>query len=310
MKMKGTRTTKWLFAALIALSSCKKDKDSSPDPKDPNTAEEAMIDRFSATAGHLQVRTATNGLPGPNQAVNFDAGPFITTGLSPDGQSVQYYNFDVQPTMPAPIYEFHKYGQRVDGQLNIIDVIPGDANYNDFWQVYRVNVPADYTANTITSYQQLVASGYSIEKTNTLVNCPIVPKGSTATKRLNNGDASLTRGWYKDKVVYYFNFFEKPLMVTGNDMVPAIPIYVSFNINPDQPGGGPESGFKTESATSDQTHNVVTALPSQAGYSPLWLVKVYDNAEFENVVDLMTADEAPLLVPNAGLVNCPVVGVQ
>jgi hypothetical protein len=310
MKMNGSKTMKWLFAALIALSSCKKDKYSAPVPKDPNAAEDVTVDRFSATAGHLQVRTAANGLPGPGQPVNFDQGPFITTGLSPNGESVQYYNFDLQPTMPAPIWEFYKNGQRVNEQLNIVNTIPGEANYNDFWQVYKVTVPDNYVANTITSYEELVASAYEIEKTNNLVNCPIVPKGSTATKRLNNGDAALTKGWYKGKLVYYFNFFEKPLSVTANGMVPAIPIYVTFNINPDQPGGGPQSGFKTESATSEQTHNVLTALPADAGYSPLWAVKVYDNILFTNVNNLTTAIAAPLLEPNAGLVNCPVVTIQ
>ena len=304
------KTTKWILAALIMLSACKKDKTNSATPKNPDIAEEASIDRFSATAGHLQVRTGTNGLPGPNQAVNFDEGPFITTGLTPAGQSVQYYNFDVQSTNPAPIWAFFKNGQPVQGQLNVVNVIPGEQGYNDFWQVYKVNVPNDYVANTITSYQELAASGYSIERTNDLVNCPIVPKGSIAKKRLNSNDTTLTRGWYKGKVVYYFNFFEKALTVNGSGMVPAIPIFVTFNINPNQQGGGPASGFKTESAGSVQTHNVITAVPSDAGYSPLWVVKVYDNTAFGNVNNLTTANAAPLLDPNAGSVNCPVVKIQ
>jgi len=96
-------------------------------------------------------------------------------------------------------------------------------------------------------------------------------------------------------------------MTTSSGMVPAIPIYVTFNLNPDQSGGGPESGFKTESSTSPQTHNVIAALPSQSGYSPLWNVIVYENASFGNVTNLMTAAAAPLLNPQAGTVNCPVV---
>ena len=48
---------------------------------DPMKAEHAAIDRFSAAAGHLQVRDGMNGLPGPNQPVDFDKGPFVTTGL-------------------------------------------------------------------------------------------------------------------------------------------------------------------------------------------------------------------------------------
>jgi hypothetical protein len=69
--------------------------------------------------------------------------PFITKGFTPSGQTVEYYNFDVQPTAPAPIWVLFKQGESnpVSGQLNIINVIPGDAGYNDFWQVYKVIVP-------------------------------------------------------------------------------------------------------------------------------------------------------------------------
>src|ERR1700751_4437557 len=89
-----------LFLGLsLFYASCK--KSSSPSataPKDPNTAQQASIDRFSSAAGHLQVRTASNGLPAANAAVNFDQGPFITQGFTPSGKIVDYYNFDIQPT--------------------------------------------------------------------------------------------------------------------------------------------------------------------------------------------------------------------
>lgn len=302
-----------IIGLIVSLASCKKNSNSSAaTPKDPNTAPQASIDRFSTTAGHLQVRTSTNGLPAANAPVNFDQGPFITQGFTPTGKVMEYYNFDLQPVVPAPIYVLVKNGQTtsVAGQNNVIDVIPGDPGYNDFWQVYMVTVPGNYVANTITSYQEIVAKGYTITKTTALVNCPVVPKGSTASKRYPAGsDASLTLGWYKDQVVYYFNFAEKTLSVNANGQVPVIPIYVSFNINPNQPNGGPASGFKTEPGSA-QTHNVITAIPSDAGYSPLWSVAVYDNNSFNTVKDLPTAGAAPLLVPNAGNVNCPVVNIQ
>ncbi|WP_188935068.1 hypothetical protein [Puia dinghuensis] len=302
-----------VVALVASLASCKKNNNSSaPSAKDPNTAPQAWIDRFSSAAGHLQVRTATNGLPAANAPVNFDQGPFITRGFSPAGKVVDYYNFDVQPTAPAPIYVLIKSGQTtpVTGQLNIIDVIPGEAGYNDFWQIYNVTVPADYVANTITSYQEIVAKGYSVTPTSAIVNCPVVPKGSTATMRYPAGSgAGLITGWYKDTAVYYFTFGEKALSVNASGQVPTAPIYVSFNINPGQPNGGPASGFKTEPG-STQTHNVIASLPSDAGYSPLWAVTVYDNNSFGSVKDLPSATAAPVLVPFAGNVNCPVVNIQ
>lgn len=305
-----------LLSSVTFLASCNKDKDPAPASaatgKDPNRAEVAGVDRFSATAGMLQVRSATNGLPGPNQPVNFDQAPFITRGLTPDGKSVDYYNFDVQPTTPAPIWAlFKKDGTPVKGQLNIIHVIPGDAGYSDFWQVHKVTVPDDYVANTVTNYTDLAAKGYTIEKTNLIVNCPVVPKGSTATRRFTNEDAGLTMGWYKDKVVFYFNFSEKSLTATGNGNVPVSPIYVTFNINPNLMGGGPESGFKSEPGTSpEQTHNVVATVPADAAYSPLWSVNVYDNAGFASVNNLSTATSANILGRGVANVNCPIVYIK
>ena len=60
---------------------------------DPDTAQKASIDRFSMEAGHLFVRDNMNGLPGPNEPVDFDKAPFITKGLGPRGEHISYYNF-------------------------------------------------------------------------------------------------------------------------------------------------------------------------------------------------------------------------
>jgi hypothetical protein len=152
---------------------------------------------------------------------------------------------------------------------------------------------------------------YTISSTNTIVNCPIVPKGSIARKRYSSSEsAALTRGWYKNKVVYYFNFFEKQLMAVDGK-VPVADIYVCFKINPDQMDGGPASGFKTEDGmATGQTHNIPTVLPSDALYSPLWNVVVYNNTSFSMVSNLATVSQAPILAPSAAIVNCPIVWVM
>lgn len=294
-----------LAITLATLPACGDDTETGVDP---DTAPRASIDRFSEAAGTLMVRDDTNGLPGPDEPIDFDQGPFVTTGLGPDGDVARYYNFDVQPTVPAPIYVFFRDGEDapVAGQLNVVDVIPGDVGYNDFWQVVRVTVGDDYVANQITSAAEVTEQGLATEATPTLVNCPVVPVGSTAALRLDDGDTGLTRGWYRGQVVSYFNFFEAPLETLDGGLVPTSPIYVTFNSNPDQPGGGPPSGFVTE-AGSDQTHNVVAAVPGEPGYSPLWAVQIYDNADFDAVSDLATAQEATLLAEGAALVNCPLV---
>ncbi|MDX1641644.1 MAG: hypothetical protein R3220_08090, partial [Balneolaceae bacterium] len=72
---------------------------------------------------------------------------------------------------------------------------------------------------------------------------------------------------------------------------------------------GPASGFVTEEGTA-QTHNVLATTPEDAAYSPLWFVNVYDNADFNMVEDLASAENANVLAEGAAIVNCPVVNVE
>jgi len=304
-----------IFVTLGLGTACSSDSgsmSSTHQALDPDTAPKVTVDRFSERAAKLMVRTADNGLPAAGTAVDFDSGaPFVTQGRGPGGEIVKYYNFDVQPTAPAPIFALFREGESapVTGQLNIVDVLPGDPGYNDFWAVMKVTVPADYVANTITSVAEIRDAGYGVAATNMLVNCPIVPDGSTAKLRFKTTESpDLTRGWYRDQVVYYFNFSEA-MLVPASGKVPTSPIYVTFNKNPGDPGGGPPSGFVVEPG-SDQTHNVPATLPGEPGYSPLWAVEIYDDADFSSVMNLSTATAAKILDPNGPTVNCPVVSVM
>ena len=280
-------------------------------PLNPDQAPIAAVDRFSEKAAHLQVRTADNHLPGPNDPVDFDNGPFITQGLSPTtGKPVRYYNFDVQSTTPAPIYVLYREGEdkSVAGQLDIIDTLPGEKGYNDFRQVWKVRVPKDYVANTIADAATLLNAGYNMEATSTLRNMPVVPNKSRARARLKGENAELQRVWYQGQVAKYFSFDEAALSAEGND-VPLSPIYVTFNVNPGNPDGGPTSGFRTV-PNAEQTHNVPSTLPGDPGYSPLWLVVVYDNADWPSVHDLPTAQKAKVLAPGVATVNCPIAFIE
>lgn len=277
---------------------------------DPDEAPRASIDRFSDEAATLPplMRSNNSDLPGPDEAIDFDQAPFLTQGLGPDGSEVEYYNFDVQPTAPAPIYAFfYENGDSVENQLNIVDVVPGDDGYNDFWLVNRVTVPDEYEANTITSVDGISEAGYDVEATETVKNCPIVPEGSTASKQYgdDHDEAPVVEGWYDGEVVSYFLFEEDTFETSGGSM-PVSPIYVSFNVNPGQDGGGAASGFMTEEGRA-QTHNVVATLPGDAGYSPLWSVNPYDNADFGEVSDLQSATDANILAEGVATVNCPIV---
>lgn len=312
------KTFKLILSLLITLfifAKCEKE-DSEPYIHNPDEAMKVNVDRFSENFGTLFVRSSENNFPGPNEPIDFDQIPFITQGIGPNGEIVKYYNFDVLPVQSAPIFVLFKESEDmpVKGQLNIIDVIPGDDHYNDFWHVHKVTVPDNYVANTIASLDDLIATGYLIERTNIIVNCPVVPKGSIADLRFTSEEPTgLIRGWYKNQIVFYFTFEEKKLTVEipaeGHPDVPLSDILVTFNINPDQEGGGPPSGFVTEPGT-EQTHNVPETLPTDEDYSPLWDVDVYDNADFDNVSDWMSAQNANILGEGVALVNCPIVSVE
>ena len=294
------------FSVMLFIASCKKKDDTTVTPittaKDINTAAKASIDRFTSTAGHLMIRNGTNGLPTANAAINFDVAPFITFGLDRTGTHVIYYNFDVQPTTPSPIYVLFKNGATtpLSGQNNIVSTIPGDAGYNDFWLMKKVTVPDNYVPNSLTSEAEILTSGYTITTTTTIVNCPIVPYGSTAAKSKTVGVAStLSLGWYKSKAVAYFNFDEAAITTSGSS-VPLSPIYVMFANN-----SSPDNGFKVEAGTS-QTHNVLGTLPADANYSPLWNVNVIDTSHFDMVTSLATATSFTNMAAGA-TVNCPIV---
>lgn len=279
-----------------------------PNPLSPSKAPIAAVDRFSKMAAHLQLRAPGNGIPGPNQPVDFDTGPFITQGFAPTtGKLVRYYNFDVQSTTPAPIYVLYREGEAtpVSGQLDIIDSLPGDKGYNDFRQVWKVTVPKSYVANTISDAAALQKAGYKSEKTDELRNMPVVPDKSVARMRLNNESPGLQSAWFDGKVAKFFAFYEAKL--SGQD-VPVSPIFVTFNINPDKPNGGPDSGFRTEQS-SPQTHNIPSTLPGDAGYSPLWSVVVYDTADWPKVHDLQSVSAAKILASGVANVNCPIVSI-
>lgn len=289
----------------VVMMSCNDDDTASATGKDINTAEKTSIDRFSSTAGHLMVRTPTNGLPAANAPINFDQAPFITVGLDKLGGTTTYYNFDIQSNEPEDIYVMFKSGASapMSGQNNIIPTIPGETGYSDFWLVNKVTVPDNYVPNSLTSEDEVLKSGFAVEKTNIVVNCPVVPFGSTALRSKTLGTASaLTLGWYKGKAVAYFNFDEANLITNSSGKVPTSPIYVMFNDNQ----AGPSSGFKTESSNISQTHNVIATSPGDAGYSPLWFVRVIDNQHFNTVSDLTSA-QAVSSVAASALVNCPVV---
>src|SRR5256885_6085186 len=118
--------------------------------------------------------------------------------------SVSYLDYGPQSNVAVPILAFFQAASPstpVAGQRNIIDTIPGQPGYNDFWRVYKVLAPNGYVANSIRSLADAVASGYAIEATNIVVNCPVVNPNAT----IAGSSATPVAGWYRDPAVYYLD---------------------------------------------------------------------------------------------------------
>src|SRR5205809_5341268 len=132
-------------------------------------------------AGYVLGRPAPTSMPG---AVNNLARPSAIPRV--DGwfrnASVSYLDFGPQANVALPILVFFlasSPSSPVAGQRNIIDSIPGQPGYNDFWRVFRVLAPSGYVANTIRSLADAVTSGYKIQMPATVVNCTDVNQNET-----------------------------------------------------------------------------------------------------------------------------------
>lgn len=60
--------------------------------------------------------------------------------------------------------------ERVPGQLNIYDSVPGVERYSPIWQFNYVLVPREYQANTLRSEGDCLNSGYQIIRSNDFEN--------------------------------------------------------------------------------------------------------------------------------------------
>jgi hypothetical protein len=259
------------------------------------------VDRFSDEAGTIMRRSDNPDLPAPNEPIDYDA-DFLNHALGPNGDDVSYYAFDVSPLLTAPVYAIvyaSDPSQRVEGQAAIFDSIPGEEGYNDFWQMVQVLVPDDFEPNSLHSLADIESSGYELVPTGIIINCPLVPYGSSAKL----ADRTSV-GWYEGEHVLYFSFEVQQVSVlnpAGLD-VPYAVVRVIFEDN------DPSKGMKVDSSTG-KTHNVFDTIPGDNLYRALWRHDFVDAADFDSVRDWdssKAANEADVGMENI-LVNCPVV---
>jgi len=275
----------------------------------PDYVPMASIDRFGSAAVFYR-RTDNPNLPDPDEPIDFDR-LFLLQGLGPNQEQIEFYNFDVNSKTPAEIYFIvDRRGDRVVGQPPIFEEIPGDPGYNDLRRVIEVKiVDSDFRPNSITSLADIQAAGADTTVTDQIMNCVIVPDGSTASRRFDPTDATgLHDGWYRDQVVRYLLFENPDSRATaefGGQEISAAVMYAFFDNDTD-----PMDGFATDETGS--THNVVTRLPEQEGYSPLRVLRVFKLRVFDRVMSVGSAqdndrEDNVVLLPEVLIINAPIV---
>jgi hypothetical protein len=125
--------------------------------------------------------------------------------------------FDFGPTSrrTAPIFKFI-FGFDDDGNPiptgweidSVIRQMHRDPGYSDFWQVFMVTVPEDTPPNSIRSYEQVVAAGYPIQETSTVINCPAIPLERTTVA-------------YHNDVAYHVTQIDRPDLAVPASIAPA-----------------------------------------------------------------------------------------
>jgi hypothetical protein len=226
----------------------------------------------------------------------------LVTGWYRD-REVKYFDFGDNTKLAAgntiaaaPIYVFvHGLNadgspDLVEGQHNIVDVLPGEPGYSDLWQVMMVTVPDGFVPDSIKSKAELDAANLPVTATEMFVNCPIVPAGTT----FEDG-RELVQGWAKGEEVFYPDF--------GPNNRSAIPIWV-FITGMDA-AGNPQF--------VEGQNNIIDAVPGDAGYSAFWrvnLVTVSAGYEPNSIRSAAGVDASGFPVTQIDMVvNCPVTSV-
>jgi hypothetical protein len=205
------------------------------------------------------------------------------------GNSVGYFDYGPIKLKPgnkvAPIWAVTNGAA---GQHNIIDTVPGKADYSPLWQVDKVTFKNGVTPRLLRSKADvgaaLKAGDVTVAKTSTVVNCPVLGFGQKKVAGFSGG-----------RVIHYYDL--GPVKVAPRNAV--VPLYTVTN------------------PVGPQQHNITndTLAAGQTKYPPLWgIIKVTFKSgiaphlltSYAQIAKAKAAGE--ITITKTGLVvNCPVV---
>lgn len=204
------------------------------------------------------------------------------------GKSVRYFDFGPIKLKPgnklAPIWTVTNAAA---GQHNIIDTVPGKADYSPLWQVNKVTFESGVTPRLLKSKADVDAAvkagEATVVKTSTVVNCPVLGFGQKKVAGFSGG-----------RTIHYYDL--GPVKVAPGNAV--VPLY-------------------TVTKPVGAQHNITrdTLAPGQTKYSPLWgIVKVTFKSgvtphlltSYAQITKARAAGEVTITKTSL-VVNCPVV---
>ena len=205
------------------------------------------------------------------------------------GRTITYYDFGPIKLKPgnklAPLWAVTNGAA---GQHNIVDTVPGQADYSPLWQINMVTFKAGMTPHLLKSKADVDAAvkagEVTVKSTTTVVNCPVLGFGQKKVAGYSNG-----------QVIHYLDL--GPVKVAPGNVV--APLYTVTNpIGPQQ-------------------HNIAqeTIAPGQTKYPALWgIIKVTFKTGVKphlltSYAQLTTARKAGevTIAKTTLVVNCPVV---
>jgi hypothetical protein len=159
------------------------------------------------------------------------------------GQIIRYFDFGPIRLKPgnklAPIWAFMN---GAPGQRNIVDTVPGRANYSPLWLVQKVTWAEGATPRVLRSAAEVrsarAGGELTIERTTMVVNCPVLGFGQVRHP-----------GFSRGKTIHYYDL--GPVKVRpGNEVVPLWTV---------------TNGVKRQL-------NIADVRPGQTAYPPLWAI--------------------------------------
>jgi len=211
----------------------------------------------------------------------------VTSGFY-RGQTIGYFDFGpIKLKSGNKLAPLWTVTNPAAGQHNIVDTVPGHADYSPLWQINMVTFKSGVTPYLLKSKADVTAAlskGYvTVTPTSTVVNCPVLGFGQ---KRV--------AGFSAGKLIHYYDL--GPVKVApGNDVLPLVAL---------------------TNGVADQ-HNITeeNIAPGATNYPPLWNI-VMATWKAGAHVRLLTSFAAVKQAEAAGdltlhksalVVNCPLV---